>query len=582
MEPLRIANCSGFFGDRLSAAREMVEGGPIDVLTGDYLAELTMAILARRRMRDPDGGYVPTFLTQVEEVLATCVERGIRVVANAGGLNPRGLAAAVAGLAERLGIAVAVAAVTGDDVAAHAGELHHSVTGETMAERGLIPLTANAYLGGWGIAEALRHGADVVVTGRVADASLAVGPAAWHHGWQRDDWDALAGAVVAGHVIECGAQATGGNYSFFAEVADLGDVGFPIAEIAGDGSSVITKHPGTGGAVTTGTVTAQLLYEIGGPRYLNPDVVARLDTVRLTDAGHDRVQIATVRGEPPPPTTKVAAVGLAGYRNSVTFVIPGLDVEAKAAVAEEGLWRRVGGRERYADVDVQLLRTDHEDPSTVEASFAHLKVTVSDPDATKVGRAFSNAAVELALASYPGFLLTAPPGAESPLVVYWPSQIPQRETTVEVGDEVLTVAPAPSHAVVPAQVSLAESGDDVPLDPPPAEPTVRIPLGRVVGARSGDKGGDANVGVWTRSDDAFAWLTGYLTSDRLGKLLPEAVASLAVERYVFPRLRAVNFILRGYLGEGVASSPKWDPQAKALAEYLRARLVDVPERLVAS
>lgn len=579
---LRVANCSGFFGDRLSAAEEMVEGGPIDVLTGDYLAELTMAILMRQRMKDPDAGYARTFLTQMEEVLADCVERGIKVVANAGGLNPSGLATAVQELAIRLGISITVATVTGDDLMPRAGELNDKLinmaTGERLEDRGLSLMTANAYLGGWGIAAALARGADIVVTGRVSDAALVVGPAAWRFGWQRDEWDALAGAVVAGHVIECGAQATGGNYSFFAEVPDLDRPGFPIAEIRRDGSSVITKHPGTGGLVSVGTVTAQLLYEIGPPGYLNPDVVARIDTVELHQDGPDRVVIDGVRGEPPPPTTKVAGTALAGFRNSFTFVLAGLDIEAKAAIAESALWAELGGKERFAAVDVQLLRTDQENPVSNEAAFAHLKVTVMDPDRLKVGRQFSNAAVGLALANYPGFTMTAPPGRESPNVVYWPALVAQPPSFVTVDGETVEVPPTVarhsetvvSPERVPGIAASATVDDDV----------VMAPIGRVVGARSGDKGGDANLGVWARSDAAYAWLDAFLTTDRLQELLPETV-DLTVERYRLPNLRAINFVLVGFLGEGVASSSKLDPQAKSLAEYFRAKLAPIPESLLA-
>ena len=579
---LRIANCSGFFGDRAAAAREMVEGGPIDVLTGDYLAELTMGILARHRMRDPDAGYVPTFLDHLEDVLATCVAGGIPIVANAGGLNPPGLAGAVSALADRLGVPVRVATVTGDDLLHAAADLRHAVTGEVMADRGATPLTANAYLGGWGIAAALATGADVVVTGRVADASLVTGPAAWRYGWNRDDWDRLAGAVVAGHVIECGAQATGGNFSFYAEIPRLEHVGFPIADVAEDGSSVVTKHAGTGGAVTVETVTAQLLYEVGGPRYLNPDVVARLDTVELTSDGNDRVRISGVRGEPAPSHTKVAATCLAGYRNSVTFVVPGLDVEAKAQIALSALWDRVGPADSFGSVEVRLDRTDQSDPGSHEASFASLRVTVTDPDPARVGRSFSNAAVELALASYPGFLLTAPPAAESPHLTYWPALIPQPPSRVGVDGESFTVAPSggPAGELDPDDRTppTVAPGD---REGPGAErgETVRLPLGEVAGARSGDKGGDANVGVWARHDAGFAWLVRYLTVERLRRLLPE-VADLVVERHVFPRLRALNFVLVGYLGEGAASSSRSDPQAKALGEYLRAKLVDIPTPVV--
>ncbi|HKA13518.1 MAG TPA: acyclic terpene utilization AtuA family protein, partial [Myxococcota bacterium] len=276
-KPIRVANCSGFFGDRLSAAREMVEGGPIDVLTGDWLAELTMLILASTRAKRPGGGYARTFVTQMEQVMGTCLDRGIKVVTNAGGLDPDGCAAAVAQVAEKLGLHPAIAYVRGDDLLPRmaellaANQLTHFETGEPIKDASAF-LTANAYFGGWGIADALARGADIVITGRVTDAAVVCGPAAWHHGWSRADWDALAGAVAAGHVIECGTQATGGNYSFFTEVAGMARTGFPWAEIAADGSSVIGKHDGTGGEVSVGTVTSQLLYEIGGPEYFGPDV----------------------------------------------------------------------------------------------------------------------------------------------------------------------------------------------------------------------------------------------------------------------------------------------------------------------
>src|SRR5437868_5117852 len=265
----------------------MVEGGPIDVLTGDWLAELTLLILAGNRLKGRPG-YAPTFLKQLEEVLGTCLERGIRIVTNAGGLDPAGCATAVAELAAGLGLSAKVAHVTGDDVLGHDLDLINLDTGEKLAE---TPLTANAYLGGRPIATALSAGADIVVTGRVTDAALVTGPGIWRYGWTPADLDALAGSVVAGHIIECGCQATGGNYSFFQEVPDLAHCGFPIAELHADGSSVITKHPGTGGLVSIGTATAQLLYEIGAPRYLGPDVVNRFDTLALTDDGPDRVRV---------------------------------------------------------------------------------------------------------------------------------------------------------------------------------------------------------------------------------------------------------------------------------------------------
>lgn len=580
MDALRVANCSGFYGDRRSAAREMVEGGPIDYLTGDYLAELTMALLWRTRRRQPDGGYARTFLAQMEEVLGTCLERGIRVVSNAGGLDPTGLARALEALAGRLGLSPRVAAVTGDDLTGRLDQLdiRSFPDGIPLRDAGFEPVTANAYLGCWGIASAMEAGADVVVTGSVTDAAVVMGPAAHHFGWRRDDWDRLAGALVAGHVIECGAQATGGNFSFFREVPGLDHVGFPLVEIRSDGSFVVTKHPGTGGVVTTETVTAQLLYEIGGHRYASPDVTARFDTIRLHQPGPDRVEVSGVVGEPPPPSLKVAINYLGGFRNQVTFVLTGLYIDEKAATTQEAFWSAVGGRDRFAEADAVLLRCDRPDPSNNDEAMAYLRITVKDPDQEKVGRSFSNAAVEMALAHYPGFFLTEPPGDASPFAVYWPGSVDPEPvpSMVRLGDETWAVS-----SVAPNTRPLREEEPvEIPAWPGPGG-SARVPLGTVAGARSGDKGGDANVGLWVRQPDAFPWLVQALTVAEFVRLVPEA-ATLEVERHVFPNLSALNFVVKGLLGEGVAASTRMDPQAKSLGEYLRARLVDVPVALIGS
>jgi hypothetical protein len=586
-EPVRIANCSGFFGDRLAAAREQVDGGPIDVLTGDWLAELTMLILARQRLKHgPGSGYARTFVTQLEDVLGSCLERGIKVVSNAGGLDPAGCAAAVREVAERLGLTATVVAVEGDDLLGRLDglDLVNLATGERFADVGLPALTANAYLGGFGIKAALDAGADVVVTGRVTDAALVVGPAAWWHGWTPSDLDPLAGAVVAGHVIECGAQATGGNYAFFEEVPGLEHVGFPIAEVAADGSSVITKHPGTGGLVSVGTVTAQLLYEVDGPAYPNPDVTARFDTIALEQVGQDRVRVSGVLGEPPPETLKVALNYLGGFRNTITMVLTGLDIDAKAELLLRQLWAAVpGGRESFESVDVQLLRHSptacqgddglyavHTLTSQYEAQ-AELRVTVKDRDPKKVGKAFTAPAVELALASVPGLYPTAPPAEPTPFGVYWPTTAPRSLFSHE--GSLLSVLPQKParHPAVPPPLPASLDG----------APIMSVPLGRVFGARSGDKGGDANVGVWARTDDGYAWLAGFLTADRVHALLPETRPH-HVDVHLLPNLRALNVVVRGLLGRGVAENASLDPQAKALGEYLRAQVVDLPVPLLPS
>jgi hypothetical protein len=586
-DALRIANCSGFYGDRLSAAQEMVDGGPIDVLTGDYLAELTMLILYKARQRDRALGYATTFYRQMEEVLGTCVDGGIKVVANAGGVNPSGLADALRALAAELGIDASIAHVEGDDIlgalpvlAADGENLAHLDTGEPLFDKGRQPVSANVYLGGFAIAEALSGGADVVVTGRVADASLVVGPGIWRFGWKRNDWDRLAGAVAVGHVLECGAQTTGGNYAFFSEVPGLAHPGFPIAELHSDGSAVITKHPETGGLVSVGTITAQLLYEIGAPLYANPDVVADFSTIELEQVGRDRVKVSGVRGRPAPERLKVSVNLVGGWRNTMTFVLTGLDIEAKAALVRGTLDDILTADAAVADLDVRLVRTDRSDAPSNEQASAQLRITVKDPDPDKVGRRFSRAVTELALASYPGFYLTSPPGDAIAYGVYWPTLVP-----AEVVDQVVVHGDGRRVSV---PVSPPETAPlPPPKAPPPSSATAitsgprrRVPLGTIIGARSGDKGGNANVGLWARSDLAYRWLKGEMTVARFKDLLPEAV-DLAVDRYELPNLRALNFVVHDILGEGVASSTRPDPQAKSLGEYLRCRFVDVPAELLA-
>ncbi|AZM93223.1 DUF1446 domain-containing protein [Streptomyces sp. W1SF4] len=595
---MRVGNASGFYGDRFDAVREMLTGGPLDVLTGDYLAELTMLILGRDRLKNPDLGYAKTFLKQLEEGLGLAHDRGVRIVTNAGGLNPAGLAAAVRALAAKVGVPVSVAHVEGDDLMPY----------------GQDALTANAYLGGAGITACLRAGADVVVTGRVTDAALVSGPAAWWFDWGPQDYDRLAGAVVAGHVLECGTQATGGNYSFFTRY-DVSRPGFPLAEIAEDGSSVITKHSGTGGAVTVGTVTAQLLYETQGVRYLGPDVTARLDTVRLSAADTDRVAISGVRGEAPPGTLKAGVTRIGGWRNEVVFVLTGLDVEAKAALVRAQLAGLLAG---VSSAEWTLARTDHEDAETQEAASALLRLVVRDPSPDRVGRPLTSAAIELALASYPGFHVTAPPAAAQPYGVFTAtavatdavphtavlpdgtrlpvpaarSQVPAARSQVPAARSQVPAAPLPdTGAGDPGQREPAPPGAPPGRGPGPAGPpppataahragaTRRVALGRILGARSGDKGGDANVGVWAESGPAWEWAREALTVEAFKALLPET-APLEVTRHELPNLRALNFTVTGLLGDGVASGHRFDPQAKALGEWLRARHLDVPAHLL--
>ncbi len=583
--PLRIANCSGFYGDRLSAATEMVEGGPIDVLTGDWLAELTMLILARTQAKNPGAGYARSFVAQMEQVMGTCLDRGIKVVSNAGGLDPDHCAEAIGEVAAKLGLSPTIAYVNGDNLLPRLEELRaagvdlaHFETGEPVGDISRF-ITANAYLGCFGIVEALRMGADIVVTGRVTDAAVVCGPAAWHHGWSRDNWDALAGAVVAGHVIECGAQVTGGNYSFFTEVPGMTRVGFPWVEIAEDGSSVVGKHDGTGGEVSIGTVTSQLLYEIASPTYLGPDVSARFDTIHLDQIAKDRVRISGTKGEPPPPTLKVAMNEVGGYRKDLNVALTGLDIEAKARLVEDAFWLACPfGPDDFDSVTTRLVRTDKPDPPTNEEAVALWRITLKDRDERKVGRAVANAAVEIALATIPGFFnVGGSPSGGSAFGVYRPALVPAelvpQYVAVLNGDRTVvdSVAPTGETHVV---------GDPGPSATAPSGPTTMASLGRLFGARSGDKGGNANLGVFARSDEAWAWLDGFLSVEQFRRLLPET-APLAVDRYRLPALRSLNFVVHDLLEEGVAASSRQDAQAKGLGEWLRSRVVAIPTSLLA-
>lgn len=577
-----IANCSGYFGDRLTAAREMVQGGPIDILTGDYLAELTMAILFGQKMRKPETGYVPTFLKQMEQVMGECLDRGIRVVSNAGGLNPQGMAKELQKIADTLGLHPKIACIEGDDLMGRLAELQekgeafiHLDKGISLKDAAAMPISANAYMGGWGVAEALTQGADIVVGGRLADASVVMGPAAWWFGWQPKDWDKLASAAVAGHIIECGAQATGGNYSFIEEVPSFLNVGYPIAEIFADGSFVITKHPGTGGLVSVDTVKAQLLYEVRGPKYLTPDVAARFDTIEISQEGPDRTKITGVKGEPPPETTKVCINNAGNYRNSMTIVLTGLDIEKKAKIFEDALFDSLGGRGKFAVENVQLIRSDKEDPQTNDEAFAYLRVSVMDPDAKKVGK-FSSKIVELGLANIPGFTATAPPTKGGPAIIHWPTLVSTKyiQQKVMIEDKVVLV-----DSVLPDPAAMAPAAKEIVIPPLPSGKMIRMPLGRVFATRSGDKGGNANLGVWAKTPEAFAFLREFLTTEKLKELLRD-MSGFEMERYEFPNLLAVNFYIKGVLGEGVAASLRSDPQAKTLGEYLRAKVIDMPEAIV--
>ena len=582
---IKIGNCSGYYGDKLSAAKDMVEGGPIDVLTGDYLAELTMTILFNQKLqRGEDKGYVGTFLKQIKDVAETCKKNNIKIVTNAGGLNPSSMANEIINILKEMSIDLKVAYIDGDDLMPRLEQLKDQ--GETFVnidkntnldstEHNL--LTANAYLGAWGIKEALDEGADIVVCPRVTDAAVVIGPAAWKFKWKRTDFDELAGALAAGHIIECGCQATGGNYSFFEEVPSFINVGYPIAEIESDGSFTITKHPGTGGLVSVGTVTAQLLYEISSPAYINPDVISHFDTLEINQIGPDRVRVSGCRGSNPPGKHKVCINLATGYRNSMDLVLTGLDIEAKAKTITDTLFHSVGGKDQFDEVSVNLYRTDKKNPDSNEEAMATLSISVKSKNPDLVGRLFSAKIIELSLANYPGFFSAGTGKKPGPVISYWPALIDSKHIKeyVHVDGKTLEIEPT-------SQLQFEENyyqKQPISIEPALQGEMDEISFGRLFGARSGDKGGCANIGVWAKTDLAFSFLYDFLSVEKLKELMPD-LNKFSIDRYELPNINSLNFYIHGILEDGVSSNNRMDGQAKSLGEYLRAKTISVPKIII--
>ena len=582
---IKIANCSGFYGDKLSAAKDLVDGGPIDVLTGDYLAELTMAILFGQKMqRGEDKGYVGTFLKQINQIAKSCKEKNIKIVSNAGGLNPKSMAIEIEKILKEQSIDMKVAYIDGDDLMPTISNLKKSGEefknidkGKKLDESGYSPLTANAYLGAWGIKEALDKGADIVVCPRVTDAAVVIGPAAWKFNWKRDNYDALAGALAAGHIIECGCQATGGNYAFFKEVESFDNVGYPIAEIYEDGSFYVTKHPDTGGLVSTGTVTAQLLYEINSPAYVNPDVIAHFDTLKIEEVEKDKVYVSGCRGSSPPDKHKVCINLAGGFRNGMEIILTGLDIEDKAKVFTDALFNSVGGRKQFDDVSIQLHRPDQENPNSNEEAMASLLVSVKSKDQNLVGRLFSAKIIELALANIPGFFAQGGVKSSGPVIIYWPALVDSKhiKEKVHIDGEEIEVIPT-------SQLELEEiyyQKEPIKIKKIKKEDEKEIYFGEIYGTRSGDKGGCANLGVWAKNANSFAFLHDFLTVKKLKELLPD-LNQYKIERFELANINSLNFYIHDILQDGVSSNDKKDGQAESLGEYLRAKKVKVPQSII--
>ena len=586
-EHIRIANAGGYWGDDLGQFRRQVALGPVDYVTLDFLAEITMSIMQKQRARDPEAGFARDFITQVDATLELLLERDVKVVTNAGGVNPAACRRAVIAAAAKKGLAVHVAAVVGDDLLARLEELNaagqsldNMEDGRAFANVRERVSSANAYFGAWPVVEALRSGAQIVVTGRCTDTGITLAPMIHAFAWAPDDWDRLAAGIVAGHIVECGAQSTGGNFTDWREIPRFAEIGYPILEMHADGSFIVTKHDGTGGAVTVRTVKEQLVYEMGGPRsYITPDVVADFGSIRLEQAGRDRVRVWGVKGRPAPRSLKVSAAYADGWKANGTLIISGPAALEKARAFAELFWKRVG-------VTFEATHTEYVGASScwgplapeVDAPEILLRLGVRDHDPKKI-EAFSKMVPAVILSGPPGVAVTGGRPQAQEVVAYWPALVP-RELVQPV--LITSAGQRPLDWPTPLEPMQEPARIELPPWPEPAGAPgdeVEASLAELAHARSGDKGDMANIGVIARAPEVYPWLVRTLSAERVKKYFA-GICEGDVERHEVPNLAALNFLLGASLGGGGTVSLRLDAQGKTLSHALLAMRVRVPRALL--
>ena len=586
---VRVGNASGYWGDDPDAPRRQLTQGPLEYLTLDFLAEVTMSILQKQRSRNAELGYATDFVHQMRSCLPILENVKTRLITNAGGINPHGCAREIAKLAGELGVSTKIAVIDGDDLVSHLDSLlakgiplKNMETGEELSTIRDRVEGANAYLGAAPIIRALEQGAQIIITGRIADASLAAAPPAFEFGWSLKDWDRLAAAAVAGHILECGAQASGGNLTDWQEVPSFLEMGYPIAEFLPDGTFFITKHENTGGQVDRRTVTEQLVYEIGDPcRYITPDVIADFSTIALSQQADNRVKISGVRGQPPTDYLKISISYHRGYKAHGTLLLSGPRAIKKSRTLAEIFWKRLGLD--FEATSTELVGHDaihRHRAASVEAPEVLLRLGVRDLDREKIEE-FARKFPSLLLSSTPATAIVGGRPRVQGVIAYWPSLVPAREVTPEVslletGETfqvpwTLSAPPArpagpkpPAHREIPARVA--------------GQSRVEVPLIELCYARSGDKGNTCNIGGVARSEPIYKWLLNELTEARVQEYFGEQVKG-TVERFELPNLLAVNFLLHDSLGGGGTVSLRIDPQGKTLAGALLMMKVDMPQEL---
>lgn len=593
-EPLRIANASGYWGDDLTALRRQLEGGPLDVITMDFLAEITMSILQKQVDRDPSAGFARDFVSQLDDVMELAVENDVKIIANAGGVRPEACGRAIAAIATTKGLNPRIGVVAGDDLMADIDAWHNDGVdlsnmddGRRFGEVIERVSSANAYFGAVSVLTALEQDAQFIVTGRVTDTGITLAPMMHRFGWAADDWDKLAAGIIAGHILECGAQSTGGNFTDWRDVPSFHNVGYPIVEVDADGSFVVTKHPGTGGLINTATVKEQLVYEMGDPSaYLTPDVVVDFGSIELEDVGPDRVRVSGIRGAAPTNLLKVSMSHHDGFKASGAVMICGPNAREKAEMFKEILWGRLPEFEATLTEYVGADSTWGPLAPSREANEIMLRFGVRDHDKAKI-REFAKMLPAIVLSGPPGVSVIGGRPAAQDVVAYWPCLIPRDLCRADIA--VFTPADV-AHGAELSWTSAAFEGPSGPgrVDPSgvvydfpsiaPTGDTVTVKLADLAHGRSGDKGDTCNIGVIARHPAVYPWLVENLTAD-LVKQSFTGISTGDVERFEVPNIGALNFLLDEALGGGGTLSLHIDAQGKTYSHALLSIEVEVDRAL---
>lgn len=590
-DTLRIANASGYWGDDLTALKRQIEGGPVDVVTMDFLAEITMSILQKQVQRNPETGFARDFVDQMDEVMARAMADNVTIIANAGGVRPLQCGEAIMARAAAQGLDPRIGVVAGDDLLDRIGQWHADGVDLSNMDDGrpfgdIVDRvsSANAYFGAAPVVTALEAGATFIVTGRVTDTGITLAPMIHKFGWATDDWDRLAAGIIAGHILECGAQSTGGNFTDWRDVPSFDNIGYPVVEMSEDGSFVVTKHDGTGGLINVATVTEQLVYEMGDPgAYLTPDVVVDFGSIQLEQVGPDRVRVSGIRGTAPTDLLKVSLSYSDGYKSSGGVVVCGPDASAKAEAFGEILWKRLPEYEATLTEAVGASATWGPLSPSQEANEVIARFGVRDQDRSKI-QEFSKMVPAMVLSGPPGVGVFGGRPPVQDVVAYWPCLIPRDLCQAEVtviggGDRVEATVPFEGQTGI-GRVSSADSSDNREVATTLSGETVTVKLAALAHGRSGDKGDTCNIGVIARHPDLYPWLVEHLTAKRV----QEAFTGIAfgdVERFEVPNIDAVNFLLHECLGGGGTLSLHIDAQGKTYSHALLNIDVEIDRALAA-